>query len=144
MPTVSIAARHGIHGKCIARCPCREMLDLLANKWSASIIAALEAGPQRFGQLRGCLQGVSQKVLTHNLRRLEQFGLVTRTVYPALPLRVEYELTPLGRAAAVPLDQLRTWVADNLTNPAVERNKTAAQRWRPTCQPNPASPRESR
>jgi DNA-binding HxlR family transcriptional regulator len=123
MPIVSFTGRHSGHGVNAARCPCRERFDLLANKWSASIIAALEAGPQRFGQLRGDLRGVSQKVLTQNLRRLEDIGLLARTVYPALPLRVEYELTPLGRAAAVPLGQLRTWVADNLSDPAVEKHK---------------------
>ncbi|MDR7280463.1 winged helix-turn-helix transcriptional regulator [Catenuloplanes atrovinosus] len=97
-----------------AACPCRDMLDLLANKWSALALGALEDGPQRFGALRDRLQGVSPKVLTHTLRGLEAHGLVDRTVYPAVPLHVEYSLTDLGRDACAPLALLRTWVEDNI------------------------------
>ncbi|GAB3138225.1 winged helix-turn-helix transcriptional regulator [Microbispora hainanensis] len=97
-----------------AACPCRNMLDLLANKWSALALGALEDGPQRFGALRARLQGVSPKVLTQTLRRLEDHGLVHRDVYPEVPLRVEYSLTPLGRDANVPLAHLRTWVERNI------------------------------
>ena len=64
-----------------AMCPCRDMLDLLANKWSALAIGALEDGPQRFGELRRRLQGISPKVLSASLKRLEEHDLVTRTVY---------------------------------------------------------------
>ncbi|WP_310742264.1 helix-turn-helix domain-containing protein [Microbispora sp. H13382] len=97
-----------------AACPCRDMLDLLANKWSALALGAIEDGPQRFGALRARLQGVSPKVLTQTLRRLEDHGLVHREVYPEVPLRVEYSLTPLGRDANVPLALLRTWVERNI------------------------------
>jgi DNA-binding HxlR family transcriptional regulator len=90
------------------------MLDLLANKWSALALGALEDGPRRFGALRDRLEGVSPKVLTQTLRRLEDRGLLTRTVYPEVPLRVEYALTPLGRDACAPLAHLRTWVEDNI------------------------------
>lgn len=97
-----------------ALCPCRSLLDLLANKWSALAIGALENGPQRFGAIQRKLQGVSPKVLTQVLRRLEDAALITRTVYPAVPLHVEYELTDLGRSAAIPLDGLRAWVEANV------------------------------
>ncbi|BCB74682.1 helix-turn-helix domain-containing protein [Phytohabitans flavus] len=97
-----------------AACPCRDMLDLLANKWSALALGALEEGPQRFGAIRARLQGISPKVLTHTLRRLEEHGLVDRTIYPAVPLHVEYSLTPLGRDACAPLAALRLWVEDNI------------------------------
>ncbi|MEE4023751.1 helix-turn-helix domain-containing protein [Gordonia sp. PKS22-38] len=97
-----------------ATCPCRGMLDLLADKWSALIIGALQAGPMRFGELRTRLEGISPKVLTATLRRLEDNGILTRTVYPAVPLHVEYELTELGADASVPLEALRAWVEDNL------------------------------
>ncbi|GIE81787.1 hypothetical protein Aph02nite_77370 [Actinoplanes philippinensis] len=90
------------------------MLDLLANKWSALALGALEGGPQRFGSLRTRLQGISPKVLTQTLRRLEEHGLVDRTVYPAVPLHVEYALTALGRDACEPLAALRTWVEHNI------------------------------
>lgn len=113
--------QHSHHDVYAAQCPCRALLDLLANKWSALAIGALEEGPQRFGALQRRLQGVSPKVLTHTLRRLEDFGLVDRTVYPAVPLHVEYALTALGKSAAVPLNLLRTWVETNIdhTGPSV-------------------------
>jgi len=95
-------------------CPCRQVLDLLANKWSALALGALEDGPRRFGALRERLDGVSPKVLTATLRRLEDQGLIDRTVYPAVPLHVEYSLTPLGKDACAPLAALRYWVVDNI------------------------------
>lgn len=98
-----------------AMCPCRDMLDLLANKWSALVIGALEDGPQRFGELRRRLEGVSPKVLSQTLKRLEEHGLLTRTVYAEVPARVDYELTDLGHSAAAPLAHLRDWVEANVT-----------------------------
>ncbi|MXG90880.1 winged helix-turn-helix transcriptional regulator [Nocardioides flavescens] len=89
------------------------MLDLLANKWSALAIGALEAGPRRFGQLRSRLEGISPKVLSSTMKRLEDRELVTRTAYAEVPPRVEYALTDLGRSAAVPLAALRSWVEEN-------------------------------
>jgi DNA-binding HxlR family transcriptional regulator len=90
------------------------MLDLLANKWSALAIGALEGGPQRFGQIKSRLEGISPKVLSSTLKRLEEHALVTRQVYAEVPPRVEYDLTDLGRSAAVPLAHLRDWVEDNV------------------------------
>jgi DNA-binding HxlR family transcriptional regulator len=97
-----------------AACPCRELLDLLANKWSALALGALEEGPCRFGALRTRLEGISPKMLTQTLRRLEELGLVNREIYPAVPLHVEYSLTPLGRDACEPLTGLRRWVEANV------------------------------
>lgn len=97
-----------------AACPCRKMLDLLANKWTALAIGVLEDGPQRFGALRRQLQGVSPKVLSATLKRMEDAGLVSRTVFAEVPARVEYALTPLGQGAAVPLAHLRDWVDENV------------------------------
>ncbi len=98
-----------------AACPCRDMLDLLANKWSALAIGALEEGPLRFGELKRTLEGVSPKVLSATLKRLEDAELLTRKVYAEVPLRVEYTLTPLGAGAAAPLAHLRNWVNENVT-----------------------------
>ncbi|MDR6612035.1 helix-turn-helix domain-containing protein [Leifsonia sp. 1010] len=98
-----------------AACPCREMLDLLANKWTALAIGALEDGPRRFGELKRDLQGVSPKVLSATLKRLGDAGLVDRTVFAEVPPRVEYSLTPLGRSAGAPLAHLRDWVNENVT-----------------------------
>jgi DNA-binding HxlR family transcriptional regulator len=96
-------------------CPCRSLLDLLGNKWSTLTIGALDEGPQRFGELQHKLAGVSPKVLTQTLRRLENSGFVNRTVFPEVPLHVEYSLTELGHSANVPLAHLRNWALDNIT-----------------------------
>jgi DNA-binding HxlR family transcriptional regulator len=85
-----------------------------AKTSSTSTCTSLEEGPQRFGALQRLLQGVSPKVLTQTLRRLEDAGLVDRTVYPAVPLHVEYALTALGHSAAVPLSLLRSWVEEDI------------------------------
>ncbi|MCP9208853.1 winged helix-turn-helix transcriptional regulator [Streptomyces sp. NEAU-Y11] len=114
MTTNCDSGRHDLHDVYAAQCPCREVLDLLANKWSALAIGAMEEGPQRFGSLQRRLQGVSPKVLTQTLRRLEESGFVDRTVYPAVPPHVEYELTALGRSVSEPLGQLRGWVETHL------------------------------
>jgi DNA-binding HxlR family transcriptional regulator len=92
-----------------AECPCRDLLDAVANKWAALAIGALEEGPLRFGALQRQLQGVSPKVLTATLRRLESFDLVDREVIPAVPLHVEYSLTEAGRTALGPVFALRDW-----------------------------------
>jgi DNA-binding HxlR family transcriptional regulator len=98
-----------------AACPCREMLDVLANKWSALAIGLLENGPLRFGELRRGLQGISPKVLSSTMKKLEDAGLVEREVFAEVPPRVEYSLTPLGASAAGPLAMLRDWVDENVT-----------------------------
>jgi DNA-binding HxlR family transcriptional regulator len=83
-------------------CPSRTVLDVLANKWVIYVLAALrKAGrPMRFNELGRTMGGITQKMLTQTLRTLERDGLVLRTVYPTMPPRVEYALTPLGAKAA--------------------------------------------
>jgi DNA-binding HxlR family transcriptional regulator len=97
-----------------AQCPCREMLDVLANKWSALVIGSLEHGPARFGELKRQLTGISSKVLTSTLRRLEDADLIHREIFAEVPARVDYSLTPLGASAATPLAALRDWVNTNV------------------------------
>ncbi len=104
-----------------AQCPCRDLLDVIANKWSTLAIGALEGGPQRFGVILRRLEGVTPKVLTQTLRRLEDRGLVSRTIYPAVPLHVEYALTDLGRSAVAPLAALRAWAEDHHDHAAALR-----------------------
>ncbi|MCS7482627.1 winged helix-turn-helix transcriptional regulator [Umezawaea endophytica] len=82
---------------------------MVASKWTALTIGALEDGPQRFGEVRRKVEGITQKMLTQTLRTLTRDGLITRTVYPTVPLRVDYELTPLGRSLVAPLRALRDW-----------------------------------
>lgn len=119
--------QHDLHNVYEAECPCRSLLDLLANKWTALVIGALEQGPVRFGAIKQLLSGVSAKVLVQTLRRLESSDLVTRTVYASVPARVEYELTDLGRSVAEPLRSLRVWVEhhlDDVVGLERERDKT--------------------
>lgn len=82
-------------------CPSRTVLEALANKWVLYVLGALqeEGGPMRFNQVGRAVPGVTQKMLTQTLRALERDGLVVRRVYPTVPPRVEYELTPLGHEA---------------------------------------------
>ena len=93
-----------------AGCPCRDILDLVASKWSALIIGKLEEETHRFGQLRRAVPGITQKMLTQTLRRLEQDGLVHREVLVQMrPPQVEYSLTELGRSVTAPLAAMRDW-----------------------------------
>uniref|UniRef100_UPI000592A9A3 winged helix-turn-helix transcriptional regulator n=1 Tax=Nocardia concava TaxID=257281 RepID=UPI000592A9A3 len=82
----------------LRRCPARDILAVLADKWVLLVLGTLrkEGGPIRFNELRRRLDGITQKVLTRTLRDLERDGLVRRTVYPTVPPRVEYTLTDLG------------------------------------------------
>ena len=82
-------------------CPSRTVLEVLANKWVLYVLGSLQqhGGPMRFNQLGRALPGITQKMLTQTLRTLERDGLVARRVYPTVPPRVEYDLTPLGHEA---------------------------------------------
>lgn len=95
-------------------CPCREVLNLVANKWSALVIGALENGPMRFGALRRRINGVTQKMLSQTLRSLERNGLVERSVFPTTPPAVEYALMSLGSSVAKPLAAIREWSEGHL------------------------------
>lgn len=97
----------------LRNCPCRDVLDLVANKWTALMLGALNRHPHRFGELRRAVEGISQKMLTQNLRSLERDGLVTRTVYPTTPPTVEYALTELGTGVAAHLIALSNWTQTN-------------------------------
>src|SRR3990170_177841 len=80
----------------LAECPSRRLLDRIADKWVALVVKSLMDGPRRYSEVSHQLAGVSQKMLTQTLRGLERDGMVTRTVTPSVPVRVDYELTPLG------------------------------------------------
>ena len=90
-------------------CPVETTLLLISSKWKVLILRDLLSGPRRFGELRRSLAGVSQKVLTAQLRQMEDSGLLTRTVYPEVPPRVEYTLTDLGRSLKPILDAMQSW-----------------------------------
>jgi DNA-binding HxlR family transcriptional regulator len=91
----------------------RSVLDRIGDKWSLLVIGILEAGARRFTELLRATPGVSRKMLTTTLRALERDGLITRTIYPEVPPRVEYAMTELGRTLSGPVLVLATWAADN-------------------------------
>lgn len=104
-------------------CPARELLDLIASKWTTLIVGALFEREHRFGELRRRVDGVSQKVLTANLRALERDGLVRRTVYPTSPPSVGYALTELGYSVGAPLVAVRDWTERHADAVAVARRE---------------------
>ena len=98
-------------------CPAvREVLHRVGDKWSVQIVALLGDGPLRFSELRRAIEGISQRMLTLTLRGLERDGLVTRTVFPEIPPRVEYELTRLGKTLLEPIQALADWAAEYRTS----------------------------
>ncbi len=105
-----------------AECPTRRVLDLIADKWTVLIITLLEDEPKRFSHLQRSIGGISQKMLAQTLRGLERDGLVTRTIYPEIPPRVEYELTPLGRTLIEPIAAIRIWAESHISSVAVAQN----------------------
>ncbi|MGJ5179480.1 winged helix-turn-helix transcriptional regulator [Bradyrhizobium oligotrophicum] len=91
---------------------CRGVASILArvgDKWSVFVIMMLQDGPKRFNELKRLVGGISQRMLTLTLRGLERDGLVTRTVFPTIPPRVDYELTDLGRGLSQPVQALGQW-----------------------------------
>lgn len=97
-----------------ADCPTRRVLDLIGDKWSVLIIGMLEDEPKRFSQLQRSIGGISQKMLTQTLRRLERDGIICRTMYPEVPPRVEYGLTPLGETLCAPINAIRDWAEKHI------------------------------
>lgn len=101
-------------------CPAtREILTLVGDKWSVLVLANLGVTPMRFSDLKRTIDGISQRMLTLTLRGLERDGLVTRTVLPTNPPRVDYELSALGRTLLAPLTALVTWAQHH--RPEIER-----------------------
>ncbi|MBE3015015.1 helix-turn-helix transcriptional regulator [Microbispora sp. NEAU-D428] len=95
-----------------ADCPSRPILDQIADKWSMMVMAVLNE-PRRFNEIKRRLEGVTQRVLTQTLRRLERNGMIARRVLPTSPVGVEYSLTPLGESLREPFGRLYDWTVDN-------------------------------
>ena len=105
-------------------CPSRDVLDQIGSKWAVLVIGELgRNGACRFTELRQQLAGVSEKMLTQTLRTLERDGLVLRTVYPEAPIRVEYELTPLGQTLRGPLKALTDWSVQHIEDVLTAREE---------------------
>jgi DNA-binding HxlR family transcriptional regulator len=105
---------------------CRAVSAVLArvgDKWSVLVISLLGDGPKRFNEIKRLVGGISQRMLTLTLRGLERDGLVTRTVFPTIPPRVDYELTELGRSLWKPVEALGSWA--RLHQAEIERAKRA-------------------
>ncbi|MGB6537003.1 MAG: helix-turn-helix domain-containing protein [Xanthobacteraceae bacterium] len=109
---------------------CRAISDVLArvgDKWSVLVVTRLGPGPVRFNELRRSIGSISQRMLTLTLRGLERDGLITRTVFPIIPPRVDYALTPLGRDLLAPVAALGEWAIRNQPKIARAREKFDAQ-----------------
>lgn len=103
------AARQKLGGPC----PVRDVLDRIGDQWSLLILLSLDDGTKRFNELMRVIGDVSKQMLSKTLKRLEQDGFVLRTLYPEVPPRVEYKLTPLGRSFLVPMKGLVNWADAN-------------------------------
>ena len=105
---------------------CRAVSEVLArvgDKWTVLVVSTLGDGPKRFNELRRGLGSISQRMLTLTLRGLERDGLVTRTVFPTIPPRVEYELTKLGHSLLDPVSSLALWARQNRSGIAAARQR---------------------
>jgi DNA-binding HxlR family transcriptional regulator len=115
-----------------ANCHAREMLARVGDKWSVYVIHVLDdAGTLRFNELRSAVDGISQRMLTVTLRGMERDGLVRRTVYPEVPPRVEYALTPLGKTLRQLVRALVAWSGAHLTEVDTARAAYDARHVRP-------------
>ncbi|MGP9811128.1 winged helix-turn-helix transcriptional regulator [Rhodopseudomonas sp. NSM] len=99
------------------------VLSRVGDKWTVLVIMLLRDGPRRFNELKRMIGGISQRMLTLTLRGLERDGLVTRTVFPTVPPRVDYELTPLGHGLSQPVQALGCWAMQHL--PEIETARRA-------------------
>ncbi|GAB0104886.1 helix-turn-helix domain-containing protein [Nocardia sp. JMUB6875] len=93
----------------VQECPTRHLLDRISDKWVSLLLNALADGPRRYSDLSRIVAGVSQKMLTQTLRSMERDGLISRTVTPSVPVRVDYELTPLGRTLLPVMQAIKSW-----------------------------------
>ena len=112
---IKLAPKTSAVGHVRTRCPLTEFVNLISGKWAIPVIYTLiaQGGPLRFATLQRAVAPITQKELTRHLRQFEQQGLVTRTVHPDMPPRVEYEVTDLARTLKTPLDGLAGWMLEH-------------------------------
>jgi DNA-binding HxlR family transcriptional regulator len=113
VPTMTAARRRKqereAYNAYLASCPSRQLLDTLTDKWVTLTLTALADGPLRYSELGRAIAGVSHKMLTQTLRTLEREGLLTRTITPSVPVRVDYQLTPLGESLLPVVTAIKRW-----------------------------------
>lgn len=117
-------ARHRDYA-CNQGCPVEATLDLIGGKWKGVVLYHLQDGTRRFGELGRAMPGVTQRILTKQLRELEDAGLVRREVFAEVPPRVEYSLTPLGESLSPIIEALRRWGAGYLRARQVPQRRRA-------------------
>lgn len=108
-------------------CPTNQLLGRLSDKWVSLVVAALTAGPLRYSDLSRKIAGVSPKMLTQTLRTLERDGIITRTVTPSVPVRVDYALTPLGSSLALLLTAVKDWAETHIEEVHAARERYDAE-----------------
>ncbi|MFI7633853.1 winged helix-turn-helix transcriptional regulator [Nonomuraea sp. NPDC049400] len=106
-----------------AQCPSRKLLDRLSDKWVTLLLGALADGPRRYSDLARRIAGVSQKMLTQTLRTLERDGLVSRTLTPSVPVRVDYALTPLGESLMPLVIAIKNWAETHIEDVEAARDR---------------------
>jgi DNA-binding HxlR family transcriptional regulator len=118
MPTMTVAEQRQQakqkYDAFMEKCPSRQVLGRVGTKWAALIIAALADGPKRHSELARIIAGVSQKMLTQTLRELERDGLISRTITPSVPVRVDYTVTDLGASLQPLLAAVKSWAEQNM------------------------------
>src|SRR6476661_9993862 len=107
----------------LAECGIRDVLDRIGDKWTLLVCVELVHGVRRFRELQRAVPGISQRMLTLTVRRLERDGMVKRTVIPSTPVRVEYELTALGRSLSGPISALSDWAGEHREEIAAARTR---------------------
>lgn len=106
---------HKSKAECAERCPVRDVLDRIGDRWSLLVLTELKNGTMRFSALRRAIDDISPRMLAQTLRHLEQDGLLSRKVHPTVPPQVEYSLTPLGQSLLEPVEALVAWASRNHT-----------------------------
>ncbi len=109
---VTIPSPEHVQSEC---CTATAILSRIGDKWSLLIVMMLSGGPRRFNEIKRMVDGISQRMLTLTLRGLERDGLVSRTVYPNIPPKVEYALTALGVSLCEPVSALGRWAVHHKT-----------------------------
>lgn len=126
MPTLTAAQRRerdrAAYDAFLAVCPARQLLDRIGDKWVSLLMAALSDGPMRYAELGRKVAGISEKMLTQTLRGLERDGLVTRTITPSVPVRVDYALTPLGESLGAVVRELKHWADTHMDDITAARD----------------------